>query len=54
MSASPAQELIPCVLYLLGIGGAQILRYMDSETGMHGPYVRYLGVMEHVQTLICV
>ena len=23
----------------IGIGGAQILRYMDSRTGMHGPYV---------------
>jgi len=22
-----------------GIGGAQILRYMDSISGMHGPYV---------------
>lgn len=22
----------------IGIGGAQVLRYMDSETGMHGPY----------------
>jgi len=22
----------------IGIGGAQILRYMDYETGMHGPY----------------
>jgi hypothetical protein len=24
---------------LPGIGGAQILRYMDSISGMHGPYV---------------
>lgn len=23
----------------IGIGGAQVLRYMDSETGMHGPYM---------------
>ena len=23
----------------IGIGGAQILRYMDGRTGMHGPYV---------------
>ncbi|CAG5118872.1 unnamed protein product [Candidula unifasciata] len=22
----------------IGIGGAQVLRFMDSETGMHGPY----------------
>jgi len=22
----------------IGLGGAQILRYMDKETGMHGPY----------------
>jgi hypothetical protein len=22
----------------IGIGGAQVLRYMDGETGMHGPY----------------
>jgi hypothetical protein len=22
----------------IGIGGAQVLRYMDVETGMHGPY----------------
>lgn len=23
----------------IGIGGAQVLRYMDNETGMHGPYM---------------
>ncbi|KAJ3174574.1 hypothetical protein HDU87_007056 [Geranomyces variabilis] len=23
----------------IGIGGAQVLRYMDHETGMHGPYM---------------
>ena len=23
----------------IGIGGAQVLRYMDGETGMHGPYM---------------
>lgn len=23
----------------IGIGGAQVLRFMDSETGMHGPYM---------------
>lgn len=23
----------------IGIGGAQVLRYMDSQTGMHGPYM---------------
>ena len=23
----------------IGIGGAQVLRYMDHDTGMHGPYV---------------
>jgi hypothetical protein len=23
----------------IGIGGAQILRYMDGISGMHGPYV---------------
>jgi hypothetical protein len=27
----------------IGIGGAQILRYMDYETGMHGPYVCFLN-----------
>jgi len=30
--------------YHPGIGGAQILRYMDSISGMHGPYVRVLFI----------
>ena len=31
----------------IGIGGAQVLRYMDSETGMHGPYTE-----ENIPTIL--
>jgi hypothetical protein len=31
----------------IGLGGAQILRYMDKQTGMHGPYVSYNTLMLH-------
>src|SRR5882762_2385254 len=37
----------------IGIGGAQILRYMDYETGMHGPYVRFLLSFLYPNTDIC-
>ncbi|KAI0685647.1 hypothetical protein BC835DRAFT_1421040 [Cytidiella melzeri] len=42
MSAGFKFEHIPAAVYSgvdgIGIGGAQILRYMDHESGYHGPY----------------
>ena len=32
----------------IGIGGAQVLRFMDKETGMHGPYME-----ENIPRILC-